>query len=249
MKSRRLRTSLIILTALLLLLTAGFLVWAENPAEASDSAQAALRSDQYVQVEQNEWLVFRPMKGSPESGLILYPGGRVEPAAYAPLARAIAQGHYLVVIVPMPLNLAVFGYERALQVQEAYPEIRRWVLGGHSLGGAMAAHFAAGHPSDLSGLVLLGAYSAESDDLSDSDLPVLSIYGSRDGLSTPEKIMAAKSQLPIDATYLEIEGGNHAQFGDYGVQAGDLQATISHEDQQQQVVRATLDFLETLTAR
>jgi predicted esterase len=249
MKFRRLRTTLFILAALLLLLVAGFLVWSETPAGALDSAQAALQSDQYVHVEEDEWLVFRPLDGYLEIGLILYPGGRVEPAAYAPLAREIAEGHFLVVIVPMPLNLAVLGSERALQVQAAFPEIKHWALGGHSLGGAMAAHFAAEHPSDLAGLVLWGAYSAESDDLSASDLPVLSIYGSRDGLSTPEKVLAAKPRLPKEATYLEIEGGNHAQFGDYGIQAGDMQATISREEQQRQVVQATLDFLGELASR
>jgi len=246
MAQRRIRTVGFGLVAVLILLMAGFVLWAETPARALSPAMDALQSGASVEVEQDPWIVFRPQNMTPETGLILYPGGRVDPAAYSPLARSIASGGYLVVIVPMPLNLAVLDFDRAIQVQAAYPEIRRWVVGGHSLGGAMAAHFTYEHPSDVAGLVLWAAFSAAGDDLSGSSLAVLCISGSRDGLSTPQDIADARSRLPASTIYVEIEGGNHAQFGTYGPQPGDLPASISREDQQQQIVLATLDFLQEM---
>jgi hypothetical protein len=246
MKSRILRNIIMALTAVLFIVAAGFVIWAETPAPVLESAQQALQSDSSVKVVQDEWMVFEPLGVTPELGLILYPGGRVDPAAYASPARAIAEQGYRVVIVPMPLNLAVFGFNRALHVEDAFPEIDTWVVGGHSLGGAMAAHFAHDHPDDVAGLVLWGAFSAESDDLSDSNLAVLCVSGSRDGLSTPGDIATARPRLPADTVYLEIDGANHAQFGSYGPQRGDLDATISRSDQQQRVVQATLAFLDSL---
>jgi hypothetical protein len=246
MSTRPLRNITLALVAILLLLTAGFVLWAETPLRPLEPALSALQSDATLQVDQGEWIVFRPRAHSARIGLILYPGGRVDPAAYAPLARGIAEGGSLVVIVPMPLNLAVLGFNRALDVQAAFPEIEHWAVGGHSLGGAMAAHFASEHPGAAEGLVLWGAYAAEGDDLSESDLSVLSVYGSRDGLTTPEDIAAGRARLPGDTFYLEIEGGNHAQFGTYGPQPGDLSAGISREKQQGEVIAATLALLQQL---
>jgi pimeloyl-ACP methyl ester carboxylesterase len=146
----------------------------------------------------------------------------------------------------MPLHLAVFGAERASQVQAAFPEVQHWAIGGHSLGGAMAARSAYRHPGTVEGLVLWAAYPAASDDLSSQDLAVASIYGTQDGLATGEKIAASHPLLPADTHWVAIEGGNHAQFGWYGPQQGDNPATISREVQQQQVVAATLDLLAQL---
>jgi hypothetical protein len=246
MRTRLLRNIALVLLGITLLLTAGFVLWAETPLGPLESALPALQSDAFVRVVQEEWIVFQPLTHSPQIGLILYPGGRVDPTAYAPLARGIAQGDVLVVIVPMPLNLAVLGFNRALDVQAAFPEIKHWAVGGHSLGGAMAAHFVSEHPAAVEGLVLMGAYSAEGDDLSSTSLSVLSIYGSQDGLTTPEDVAAGRSRLPEDTLYFEIEGGNHAQFGSYGSQPGDLPASIPREEQQEQIIEATLAFLQQL---
>jgi pimeloyl-ACP methyl ester carboxylesterase len=170
----------------------------------------------------------------------------VDPRSYAPAARTIAQEGYLVVIVPMPLNLAVFASDAAAEVIMAYPEVSHWAIGGHSLGGAMAARFAYSHPDDVQGLVLWAAYPDGSNDLSGRRLPVSSIYGTLDGLATPEKIAASHALLPMTAEWVAIEGGNHAQFGWYGPQSGDNPATISREGQQRQVVAATLELLASL---
>jgi hypothetical protein len=243
---RKLKRWLGLLFLLLLLALVGFVVWASTSSSPMPEALAALQSNAQVQVEAEPWLIFRPVGEDPAVGLILYPGGRVDPRAYAPAARAIAAEGYLLVIVPMPLNLAFFGSDRAAGVMAAFPEVERWAIGGHSLGGAMAARFAHRHPSAVQGLVLWASYPAASDDLSARGLEVVSIYGTRDGLATEEKIAASRPLLPSKTRWVAIEGGNHAQFGWYGPQSGDTPATISREAQQQEVVAATLALVAIL---
>jgi pimeloyl-ACP methyl ester carboxylesterase len=209
-------------------------------------ALAALQSDDAVQVETEPWLIFRPAGDEPSTGLILYPGGRVDPRAYAPAARAIAEDGFLVVITPMPLNLAFFAPDGAADVMAAFPEVERWAVGGHSLGGAMTARFAHQNPDVVAGLALWASYPASSDDLSGHDLAVASIYGTHDGLATGDEIAASRPLLPPDTRWTAIEGGNHAQFGWYGPQSGDNEATVSREDQQAHIVAATLELLTQL---
>ena len=243
---RTLKYVSLVIILVLVLATAGFLVWAYTPAAPMPEALAALLSDSQVQVTEEGWLVFEPADTQPDTGLILYPGGRVDPRAYAPIAREIAQQGYLVVIVPMPLNLAVFGVGTAQEVIDAYPDIQQWAIGGHSLGGAMAASFANSHSDEVDGLALWAAYPASSDDLSSSGLQVASIYGTLDGLATGEKIDASRPLLPADTTWAPITGGNHAQFGWYGEQGGDNPAEISRLDQQNEIAAATISLLESL---
>ena len=230
-----------------LLALSGFVIWAETGPGSMPEAQAALQSNAQVQVTTSPWLTFQPTDGQATTGLIFYPGGRVDPGAYAPAAQAIAEQGYLVVIVPMPLNLAVLSPERGQAVMDAHPEIQKWAVGGHSLGGAMAANFAHGHPEEVQGLVLWAAYPASSDDLSTSNLQVVSIYATQDGLATGDKIEASRALLPANTKWVKIEGGNHAQFGWYGPQSGDNPASISREQQQQEVIAATLDLLKSLS--
>lgn len=206
----------------------------------------ALQNDNQVSVNSGEWVVFTPKDKLIETGFIIYPGGHVDFRAYAPIAKMIAAKGFLVVIVPMPLSLAVLNSDAALNVIASFPQIKHWAIGGHSLGGAMAAHFIFQHLGVVDGLILWAAYSASSEDLSDMDIKVLSISGSHDGLSTPEKIEDSRSRLPADTSWIMIPGGNHAQFGWYGNQEGDNPSEISRHAQQDLVVSATLDFLATL---
>jgi hypothetical protein len=232
---------LIVLAGLL-----GFVIWGSTPQAASQTGLQALVSDASVLVETDPWLTFTPAQGVPQAGMIIYPGGHVDPRAYAPLARQIAAQGYKVIVVPMPLALAVLAPDRADTVIRAHPDIKRWAIGGHSLGGAMAARFAYVHPGEVDGLVLWAAYPAASDDLSALDLRVASIYGTRDGLTTGDKIEASRALLPPDTSWVPIEGGNHAQFGDYGVQSGDRTASISAVEQQRQAAIATLAVLKSM---
>lgn len=236
------------LSLVVLVLGAGFVAWGSTPAAAQPEALQYLHDNGSISVEVDGWAVFRPRDRDVDTGFIFYPGGRVDYRAYAPLAAAIAERGFLVVITPMPLSLAVFNPGEAQNVMQAYPEIQTWAVGGHSLGGAMAANFAARSPGLVSGLVLWASYPAGSDSLAASDLEAISIYGSLDGLSTGDKIEASRLLLPPDTVWVAIEGGNHAQFGWYGAQQGDRQASISPEQQQAQIIEATVDFLGTLNS-
>jgi hypothetical protein len=221
----------------------GFVIWALTPLGPMPEALEAMQSDSTVTFEENTWYVYTPTGVTPDTGLIIYPGGRVDPRSYAPLARDIARQGYKTVIVPMPLNLAVFAPGSAMQVVEAYPEIQDWAIAGHSLGGAMGAKFAFDNPGLMDGLALWASYPASNNDLSTADLAAASIYGTLDSVADPEKLAYSQALLPPDTAWTPIEGGNHAQFGWYGEQPGDTPATISREEQQEQATRATVELL------
>jgi pimeloyl-ACP methyl ester carboxylesterase len=236
---------LLALLVVLLLAVAAFVVWASTPLGPMPEALAALESDAAVQVTTEPWFSFQPTGESRSTGLIFYPGGRVDPRSYAPPARALAEQGYPVVIVPMPLNLAVFGAGKAADVIAAMPEVENWVIAGHSLGGSMAATFINGNPEAIDGLALWASYPASGDDLSGrSALAATSIYGTADGVAAMEDVLAGQPLLPVATVWAPIEGGNHAQFGWYGPQSDADVATISRKEQQAQVIAATLALLE-----
>lgn len=240
----------LILVALLIVGTAGFVIWAETPLGPTPQALTALQSNEAVSLSSSsEWIAFAPQHRVAKTGFIIYPGGRVDFRSYAPLAHDIAAHGFFVALVRMPLNLAVFSPDRALHVIQAHPEITTWVVGGHSLGGAMAANFARKHLDLIDGLVLWAAYPAPSDSLSDTTLAVLSISASEDGLATPEKIRQSRALLPATTRWIVLEGGNHAGFGQYGAQPGDGIATLAPEEQQRLVSAYTVEFLTSLEQR
>ncbi|HEY1016449.1 MAG TPA: alpha/beta hydrolase [Herpetosiphonaceae bacterium] len=233
------------LLALLLLAGGGFYWWASDVPAPMPEALAALQSDGLVRVEEQPWLTFAPAgSAAPAAGLIFYPGGKVDPRSYAPAARRLAERGFLVVVPAMPLNLAFFAPNRADEIRAAHPEIARWAVGGHSLGGAMAAGYAREHPGAVGGLVLWASYPDAP--IGDSALRALSVYGTNDGLIARERIDQSRAELPAGATFVAVEGGNHAQFGWYGAQSGDQPAAVSRERQQDQAVAATLELLEAL---
>ena len=228
---------------------AGLVVYSvTGTAVPAPEALAALESNAQVTVTQAEWLVFTPTDAPPTTGYIFYPGGLVDARAYAPYAQDIAAEGYLVVITPMPLNLAVFNSGAAAEVL-SHPDfagITQWAIGGHSLGGSMAASFVDGSEG-IEGLALWASYPAGGSDLSGrTDLTAVSIYGTRDGLIPIETIDESRPLLPADTRFLRLEGGNHAQFGWYGFQDGDLEATLPHEEQQALTVEATVEMLRSL---
>lgn len=239
------RTILILIVALLLVVPPS--IYLGRPGSAPQAqALAAMRSSPDVTVSTDRWITFTPTETDPITGFIFYPGGKVDERAYAPVLYDIAAEGYLVVNVPMPFDLAVFGAGRAAKVIAAYPEIEIWVIGGHSLGGVMAVEYAADHLDQIDGVALWASYPAENTSLAAANLAVISISGTLDGLSTPDKIKASIPLLPGDTVWVPIEGGNHAQFGDYGAQSGDLPAEISSESQQAQIGDAMVDFLADL---
>ena len=202
----------------------------EAMAHLTDSVQAELDGNVTWFVPEN-----------PVVGLIFYPGGKVENTAYAPLMRACAENGILCALVRMPGNLAVLDANAADGLQQEHPEIMTWYIAGHSLGGAMAAGYAAAHYEDYDGLILLAAYSTK--DISQTTLRVLSVYGSEDGVLDRESYEKNWSNLPADTTEFVLDGGCHAQFGSYGPQDGDGVPTISGEEQVRQTAEAITDFV------
>ncbi len=244
----RRRTKIILAIAIIVPLTAvaGFLIWAYTPLGPMPEALASLQSDQEVNVSIGTWIVFQPSDMSKSTGFIIYPGARIDPRSYAPEAMALAEEGFLVVIVPMPLNLAVFGTDLANDVIKAYPSVQAWTIGGHSLGGSMAATFVHRYPTAAKGLILWASYPSAADNLSAIPIKVVSVYGTRDGLTSLADINASRSVLPEQTLFIEVVGGNHAQFGWYGPQSGDNEATIPRVSQQEQILNATLVLLESL---
>ena len=242
---RRLKITIGVLLTVTIVLV-GFVVWAETPPAPMLEAYDALKSDSAVIVSIKDWIVFQPVISNKNVGFVIYPGGRVDFRSYAPMAHRIAAEGYLVVIVRMPFNLAVFGVNIASDVIKSFSQISSWVIGGHSLGGTMAAQFAHENPSKVKGLVLWAAYPASGTDLSKDNLLVTTIHGNDDGLVGSSQIEDSLKLLPVSTSRIEIDGGNHAQFGWYGDQGGDNAATITREDQQNQIFNATLQLLEAI---
>lgn len=238
-----LRKILLGLASLVILAVLGFTVWSYTPLGPMPEAVQALQSTNELTVTVGKWAEFHPAGAAPKVGLILYPGGRVDWRAYAPLAAEIARYGILTAVVPMPFNLAVFGINKAGDVIAAHPEISRWYVGGHSLGGVMAASYASKSPNLLEGVIFMAAYPTESADLSRTSLKVLTLIASNDLKVTPEITAKAKKLLPADAVQIEIFGGNHAQFGWYGKQPGDGIATISRDQQMKAIVSAIVQYI------
>lgn len=242
------KRSLLVIAVSLLIILVSFVAWAGTPSGTlMPEALAALEDDAQVSVAQAGWIEFMPAHLTAPAGFIFYPGGRVQAEAYAPLARAVAEAGYYAAIVYPPLNLAFFDIGAARAVMNAQPQIIHWAVGGHSLGGVVATSFAAANP-DVQGLVIMASYPGPGIDLSERrDLAVASIYGSLDGLARPDQVEASAPLLPPDARFVRIEGGNHAYFGAYGAQPGDNDATISRQEQLDQMVAAVLDVLQRIS--
>lgn len=244
-RRKRLWIILGVLLAAILLVCAGFAVYVGDYYHADETAvQAMAPADGIVTSKADgDDLVFAPP--SPKAGLIFYPGGKVEYTAYAPLMRACAERGILCVLLKMPWNLAVLDMNAADGIAEQFPDIDAWYIGGHSLSGAMAANYAAGHSGEFEGLILLAAYSTK--DLSGSDLAVLSIYGSEDDVLNMEKYEANRDHLPADAIEVVIEGGCHAGFGAYGPQDGDGTPSISGKEQIERTAAEIQDLMKEVS--
>lgn len=228
----------IILTGLVL----AFFIYVNRYYHTDTLAMKFLEQDSAISlIYEKDYLILSPKENALDTGLIFYPGGKVEYTAYAPMLSKLTKAGYVCIIPKMPFNLAVFNQDAATPIMADFPEIKHWYLGGHSLGGAMAASYASKHSESLEGLILLGAYSTE--DLSTLPLKVLSIYGSEDQVLNKANYDKGKAYLPETFTELCIEGGNHAYYGDYGQQKGDGQATISSEEQQQITTDAIFEML------
>lgn len=226
---QRLRMAAIITLAVLAVLTGGFLWYVSDYYRAEDTALAVLAQEDSITVRDN--LTILSPSYPTDTAVIFYPGAKVEGAAYLPLLDQLRQTGVTCILVEMPFHMAIFDPDAALDVIPQFPEIRHWYIAGHSMGGAMASQFASSHPDQADGLILLGAYLY-------GDYPpedTLTIYGSLN--------QSVEDKIDYTENIVEIEGGNHAQFGNYGPQKGDLPAGISAEEQQRQTVEVIQSFL------
>lgn len=242
-KQKRKHSLLKIILAIVLVITAvtgvSFGIYVSDYYHADETALSLLENPgdvSMIQDRKGNYTVL-PQKAG-DTGIIFYPGGKVDERAYLPLLKMYAEQGITCVLLKMPFHLAVLDINGADGIQKQYPRITKWYLAGHSLGGAMAAVYIADHSADYEGLILLGAYSTK--DLSDSDLKVLLIDGDQDGVINQKQVLKNQDHYPENTYVFTIAGGNHAQFGSYGVQKGDGQASISAKEQWQETVDDTL---------
>lgn len=246
-KTRKLRFRLLVpLTLVLTLVAGGSALYFSDYYHADAVAMAAAASSEGIEVRSLDGGALAFVPAEPVVGMVFYPGAKVQPEAYAPLLRACAQRGMLCVLVRPPLNFSLLDVSAAEDAIQAFPEMQTWILAGHSLGGVAAAAYAADNLQDIDAMVFLASYPAA--DLSALDGPTLSVVGSEDQVLNRDAYSEAWTRLPVEARELVIEGGNHAQFGNYGKQRGDGVATIAREDQQAQTVDAIASLVSELQA-
>lgn len=224
-----------ILLLILAILTGAFFWYVSDYYRAEDVALEVMAQGSGITVQDN--LTILSPTYPTDTAIIFYPGAKVEAEAYLPLLDQIRQTGVTCILVHMPFNMAIFDADAAEEVISRFPEIQHWYVAGHSMGGAMASKFASEHPDQVDGLILMGAYIY-------GDYPdekTLTIYGSLN--------QSVEDHIDYTQNIVEIEGGNHAQFGNYGPQKGDLPAEISAEEQQAQTVTAIEAFLSRADAQ
>ncbi|ANS79250.1 Carboxymethylenebutenolidase-related protein [Serinicoccus hydrothermalis] len=228
--------------ALVTVLVVGALAWL-RPFPASPEATGLMSGDAGVDVTDSAGrITLTPTGAAPDDGLIFQPGARVDPRAYLPLLTEVAAQGHLVVVVKQPFDIGFTALGAPEGIIEDHPDVSRWSLGGHSLGGVVASAYAQDYPAEVDGLVLWASYPLG--DLSDrDDLAASTIFGSNDGLATPADIEASRPDLPPGTEVVEIPGGVHAFFGDYGEQPGDGTPGVTREAAQDQIVEASLALL------
>jgi len=222
--------------------------------QARGIAPGALLSDADVVVlETPTHISFTPRRSAGDVRLLFLPGGMVQPRAYTPVARAIAEAGFEVVIVKLPfLGRHVLHDRHEAEVARRVrswttaPGRGHWVLAGHSMGGRLAAEFTAAEPGSIAKLVLIATTHPRDVDLSRTGMEVIKIHGTRDGVASLARARENAPRLPADTRWYEVEGGNHAQFGNYGPQLGDGRATISRADQQGALVSILLQEMQAL---
>jgi len=226
---KRIKTIIISILSVIVLLAGAFFIYVSDYYKADDFVLQTMKSAE-IKTEGN-LTILSPTVPS-EKGIIFYPGAKVEETAYLPLLEKLRQNGITCVLVKMPFRLAFFNSDAADDIFQKLPEIKQWYIAGHSLGGAMASNYASKHQDKLNGLILLSAYIY-------GDIPIektVTIYGSEDTVLN-------KSKIDYTENVFVIEGGNHAQFGNYGKQKGDGNAAITTDEQQEKAAETILSFI------
>lgn len=226
-------------------ITAGvfFTLWMFYSYESHGVDESLFQSNNIVKVENTDnYFLFTPKKEF-KNVVIFYPGAMVETEAYVPLCRKIADNGIQVYLIKMPWRLASKGYNKPKELNLFNDSTKNYILTGHSQGGKMAAQFVYENPKLIDKLILIGTTHPRDISLAQSEIPILKIYGSNDGVADEKAVFENKSKLPKSAKFIRIEGANHAQFGYYGFQLGDDKADISREKQQKQTLAEILKFI------
>jgi len=226
------------------ILGACFIVWQWYSYRAQGFDASILQNSSTVTVNDSR-IVFTP-KTAIKKVLIFFPGALVDPEAYAPLLRKVAEAGYKAVIVKMPFRQAQHGYNSREIIGLFSDHTLKYCLAGHSKGAAMAAKFVFEKLANVDGLVLIGTTHPRDFDLSTLNIPVLKVYGTEDGVADVPQIMANKKLLPKATQFIKVDGGNHAQFAYYGSQLGDHHSLISREKQQLITLNALLEFMNKM---
>ena len=238
-----LKRFLIAVVALLLILAIAMGIYLSDYRSADETAESVMaQPSAEVTVEQTDDVITFVPQGEIRAGVIFYPGAKIRGGAYATLADSLAENGYLCILVNMPLNLATLDSDAAIKLMEDWPDVSSWYIAGHSMGGLAAEKCAYDNDGIFDGLIVLA--SRIQYDFSDRDIPVLAIYATNDGICTPERVAAADTPEPARYTRIDIDGGCHGYFGDYGQQPFDGTPSISREEQQEQTLEAILEFLE-----
>ena len=241
----KMKLILLIILVVFAVVTVAFAYYISDYYHADNTAVDALESTEYYNVVNTDnSITFTPTKNKSSTGIIFYPGGKVQAEAYSGIASKLAAKGYTTIIVKMPFNLAFFGVNSADDVIAKHPEINSWVIMGHSLGGVFASEYAVNHQDKIKGIVYLAAYP--STNASNATFKALSIRGSLDGLTTSQKIDESKNKFPVNTTFITIPGGNHYNNGNYGPQAGDNNSTITRDEQQNETVGYIIEFLQNI---
>ena len=226
-------------------ITAGilFTLWMFYSYESHGVDESLFQNTNLVKVEEtDDYYLFTPKKQF-KNVVIFYPGAMVETEAYVPLCRKLADNNIQVYLIKMPWRLASKGYNKPKELSLFKDTTKNYILAGHSQGGKMAAQFVYENPKLIDKLILIGTTHPRDISLANIEIPVLKIYGSKDGVADEKSIFENKSKLPKTTLFESIEGANHSQFGYYGFQLGDNKAVISREQQQKETLNSMIEFI------
>ena len=238
-KKKILKYSILTIVLLLVVSVSGVLIWTNNTYNPTSELLDLVPESDYI--KDGDFYVFKPKNESNGKGIVIYPGALVEPLSYGYIANELSKNGYLVAIPEVNLNLSITENNKASEFIVNNKDIKEWYVAGHSMGGVSATYYAEDNQDVIDGVILLGSYPASSTDLSDNSQKVISIYAENDGLTTLDNVENSKKNLPQDTIFIEIKGGNHAQFGMYGKQKGDKNAEISSKEQQDEIINIILE--------
>ena len=243
-KRKTIRRIILIVLAAVLVLSAvivGMCLFNERPAVQTVATYQSTYSDTVKSVADGGGVEILPRNTDADIGIVFYVGTQITPDAYIPFLARIAEQGYACFIPDFTFNMAALEPKAADEIIPAHPEIKTWILAGHSMGGLTASGYADDHRDTVDGLILVAAYANR--DMSDAQLPVLAVFGDTDGVMNRKLYDKRLAWNPADFEEYVIQGANHAQYGDYGKQPRDNDAKISAEEQQSQTAEIILDWL------